>query len=114
MLSLIGTRKFKHAMLDLGSVVNVMFALVFFDFQSHILHPFNIWVQLVDHSLIRPLRLVKDMLVRVNGLYFPVDFYVLDVNASSPLSNLSILLGMPFLKIAKVVIDVDKGSLQIK
>ena len=50
-------------------------------------------MQLVDHSLVRPLGLVKDMLVRVNGLSFLVDFYVLDVNASSPPSNLSILLG---------------------
>lgn len=103
-------------MLDIGSAINIMFVPIFFDFQSHILHPFNIRVQLANPSLARPLGLVWDMLmlIKANGLTFPTNFYVLDVNAPSHLSDLSVLLGRPFLKMAKVVIDVGKGSLQIK
>ena len=91
-----------------------MSAPVYYEFQSHILHYANILVQLTDLSLVRPLGVVKDVLVRVNDLFFPVDFYVLDVNASFPPSNLFVLLGRRFLKRTKVVIDVDKRSLQIK
>ncbi|XP_038890303.1 uncharacterized protein LOC120079919 [Benincasa hispida] len=70
--------------------------------------------QLADHSLVRTLGLVQDMLIRVNGLSFLAHFYVIDVNAHSPPSNLSVLLGRPFLNTTKVVINVDKGSLQIE
>lgn len=60
--------------------------------------------------------LVKDMFVRVNGLTFLVDFYVLnmDVNSASSACDLFVLLGRPFLKTAKAVIDVDKGSLTLR
>ena len=103
-------------MLDLGSAINIMPTSVYADFQSHILHPADIVVQLADHSFVRPIGRVKNMLVRVNGLCFPVDFYVInmDANSTSYVSPLSVLLGRPFLKTAKAVIDVDEGSLSLR
>ena len=73
-------------------------------------------MQLADHSLVRSIGIVKDMLVRVNGLCFPADFYVInmDVNSTSSASPLSMLLGRPFLKTAKVVIDVGEESLSLR
>ena len=80
------------------------------------MHPTDILVQLVDHSLVRPIGIVKDMLVRVNSLCFPADFYVInmDVNSTSSDSPLSVLLGRPLIKTAKAVIDVDEGSLSLR
>ena len=103
-------------MLDLGSTINIMSATVYADFQSHILHPADIVVQLVDHSLVRPIGIVKNILIRVNGLCFSADFYVInmDVNSTSSASPLSVLLRRPFLKIAKLVIDVDEESLSLR
>ena len=73
-------------------------------------------MQLADHSLVRPIDIIKDMLVRVNGLCFPTDFYVInmDVNSTSSASPLSMLLGRPLLKTAKAVIDVDEESLSLR
>lgn len=73
-------------------------------------------MQLADHSLVRPVGLVKDMLVRVNDLTFSTDFYVinLDMNSYSSTCDLSMLLRRFFLKTAKAVIDVDKGSLTLR
>ena len=48
----IGNRKFEHAMLDLGSAINIMSTPIYADFQSHILYPADIIVQLADHSLV--------------------------------------------------------------
>ena len=81
----IGTRKFEHVMSDLGCGINIMHALVYAEFQSHMLDLTNIIVQLVDHSLVRPIGLVRDVLVLVNDLTFPSNFYVMnmDVNYSS-------------------------------
>lgn len=78
------------------------------------MHPFDILVELVDLSLVRPLGLVKDVVVRVDSLSFHVDFYVVNVNTSTSPSELFVLLGIPFLKTVKVVVNVDKWSLRIK
>lgn len=71
-------------------------------------------MQLADLSLVRSLGLVKDVLVRVNDLSFPPDFYILDVNADSPPADLSFLLCRPFLKTSNTLINADKGSLQME
>ena len=109
-----GSRKFKHVMLDLRSTVNIMLALVYSKFQLHIMHHADIIVYVVNLSLVRHLGLVKDVLVIVDDLLFPMDFYVVNVNTSSPPYELFGLLGKLFLNTTKVVIDVDKGYLRIK
>lgn len=83
---------------DLGSTINIMPTSVYFVFQSHILHAADIIVQLVDHSLVRPIGLVKDVLVQVNGLVFSSDFYVInmDVNSSTFVSKLLCFYGCLF------------------
>ena len=46
------------------------------------------------------------MLVKVEGLYIPVDFVILDTGKEE---DESIILGRPFLATARAVIDVDRG-----
>ena len=48
------------------------------------------------------------MLVKVEGLYIPADFIVLDTGKEE---HESIILGRPFLATARAVIDVDRGEL---
>jgi len=49
-------------------------------------------------------------------LIFPADFYILDMENNSVLSSNSalILFRRPFLKTAKIKIDVDKGTLTME
>ena len=101
-------------MLDLESSINIMPALVYYEFLSHILYPTDIIVQLANLSLVRPLGLVKDVVVKIDGLPFPTDFNMVNVNTFTPPSQLFVLLGRSFLEMVKVAIDVDKGSLRIK
>ena len=51
------------------------------------------------------------MLVKVEGLYIPADFIVLDTGKEE---DESIILGRPFLATARVVIDVDRGELVLQ
>ncbi|CAN6723399.1 unnamed protein product [Malus baccata var. baccata] len=53
---------------------------------------------------------LEDVLVQVNHLIFPVDFYVLEMDESDHSPTLPILLGRPFMKTAQTKIDVAKGS----
>lgn len=55
-------------------------------------------MQLPNVSLVRSLDLVKDELGRINNLSCHVDFLVINMKVDSSSSDLSVLLGNPFLK----------------
>ncbi|KAL0449409.1 UNVERIFIED_CONTAM: hypothetical protein Slati_1497300 [Sesamum latifolium] len=57
---------------------------------------------------------LEDVLVQVNELIFPTDFYVLDMREDNSRNSTSILLGRPFLKIARTKIDVHSGTLTME
>ncbi|CAN6685882.1 unnamed protein product [Malus baccata var. baccata] len=85
----IGNTRFKSAMLDLGASINVM--------------PYSIYASM-------NLGKLKNVLVQVNHLVFPADFYALEMNESDHAPSLPILLGRPFMKTAQTKIDVAKGE----
>ena len=53
--------------------------------------------------------MVEDVLVQVNELVFPADFYVLDMEDEASPNPTSILLGKPFLKMVGSIIKVHDG-----
>ncbi|XP_050896471.1 uncharacterized protein LOC127103250 [Lathyrus oleraceus] len=73
--------------------------------------PSNMILTLTNSSVTQPLRILRDILVHVDGLVLPVDFMVLDTKGDS---GGSVILGCPFLAIVKAKIDVDIGELILK
>ncbi|XP_052622296.1 uncharacterized protein LOC128127676 [Lactuca sativa] len=71
-------------------------------------------IQLADRSIVHPKGVLEDVLVQVNELVFPTDFYVLDMGDDDHPSSSSILLGRPFLKTARTKIDVYNGTLSME
>ncbi|CAN6725538.1 unnamed protein product [Malus baccata var. baccata] len=61
-------------------------------------------------EVVKPKGVLEDVLVQVNHLIFPADFYVLEMDESDHSPTLPILLGRPFMKTAQTMIDVAKGS----
>ena len=58
--------------------------------------------------------MVDDVLVQVNELVFPTDFYMLEmVDEASP-NQTPILLGRPFLKTTRAMINVQDGLLTME
>ncbi|CAN6583753.1 unnamed protein product [Malus baccata var. baccata] len=55
-------------------------------------------------------RVLEDVLVQVDHLIFPADFYVLDMEDSTHSPPSPLLLGRPFMKTAQTKIDVAKGA----
>ncbi|XP_073158933.1 uncharacterized protein [Henckelia pumila] len=55
---------------------------------------------------------IEDVFVQVGNLIFPADFYVLDMKNND--LNCPTLLGRPFLKTSKSIIDVDNGTLTME
>ena len=80
---------------------------VFKDLGLNGLERTSICIQLVDWSFISSLGVVED------GL-FPANFYIIEMNNEFARTSPTILLGRPFLKTAKAVINVDKGLLSVE
>ncbi|XP_073121882.1 uncharacterized protein [Henckelia pumila] len=72
----------------------------------------DIVVQMADKSTIFPRGVIEDVFVQVSNLIFPDDFYVLDMKNND--LNSPTLLGRPFLKTSKSIIDVDNGTLTME
>ncbi|RDY04338.1 hypothetical protein CR513_11966, partial [Mucuna pruriens] len=79
----IGECTFVDAMLDLGASISVI-------------------------SIVQPLGVLEDVLVQVNELIFSTDFYVLDMEDETSGKGFTLILGRPFLIIARTKIDEEK------
>ncbi|CAN6547327.1 unnamed protein product [Malus baccata var. baccata] len=102
--------KFEHAMLDLGASINVMPYSVYASMNLGELKNDGVIIQLADRSNAYPKGVLEDVLVQVDHLIFPADFYVLDMEDSAHSSSSPLLLGRPFMKTAQTKIDVAKGE----
>ncbi|XP_020411081.1 uncharacterized protein LOC109946760 [Prunus persica] len=107
----IGNTKFEHAMLDLGASINVMPYSIYASMNLGELKNDGVIIQLADRSNTYPKGVLEDVLVQV---IFPAYFYVLEMEDLAHSTPLPILLGRPFMKIARSKIDVFKGTLTME
>ncbi|XP_027076039.1 uncharacterized protein [Coffea arabica] len=110
----IGNTPIRKAMLDLGASINVMPKTIYTSLNLGPLKETTIIIQLTDRTNAYPEGLVEDVLVQVNELVFPADFYILDMGDEKSLNPSPILLGRPFLSTARTKIDVNEGTLSMK
>ncbi|CAN6677840.1 unnamed protein product [Malus baccata var. baccata] len=106
----IGNTRFDHAMLDLCASTNVMPYSVYASMNLGKLKNDGVIIQLADRSNAYPKGVLEDVLVQVDHLIFPADFYVLDMEDSTHSPPSPLLLGRPFMKTAQTKIDVAKGA----
>ncbi|XP_031101884.1 uncharacterized protein LOC116005787 [Ipomoea triloba] len=101
----IGNVNVDSAMLDLGASINVMPLSIYSSLNIGSLKETGVIVQLADRSNVYPVGVLEDVLVQVDGLIFPADFYVLDMEEDNSPNPSLILLGRPFLKTTKTKIE---------
>ena len=99
---------FRYTVCDTGSGCNVMSKQVYDELFDLPLYPTHIQLQIADQSLRFPEGIVKDVMVRIQEYYIPVDFLVLDMQGDD---EIPILLGRPFLYIAKANIYIGSGHI---
>ncbi|XP_022880958.1 uncharacterized protein LOC111398263 [Olea europaea var. sylvestris] len=87
----IGDTKFEKAMLDLGASINIMPYSMYTSLKLGPLVKTSVVIQLADRSNAYHRGVIEHVLVKVNELVFPADFYVLDMENSDQASP--ILLG---------------------
>src|SRR3954468_7167725 len=108
----ISNNRIERAMLDLGASINVMPYSMYDSLNLGPLNKTGVVIQLADRSIAYPKGLVEDVLVQVNNLVFPADFYALDMEDSDHATP--ILLGRPFLKTSRTKIHVHSGILSME
>ena len=107
----IGDSKFDKVMLDLGASINVIPSSIYESLALGPLLKTGIVIQLADGSYVHPKRMVEDVLIKVDKLIFPVDFFVLDMSDSA---TAPIMLGRPFMKTSRTKIDIFNGMLTME
>ncbi|XP_045795991.1 uncharacterized protein LOC123890420 [Trifolium pratense] len=110
----IGDRKFENCMLDLGAGINVMPTSIYNNLDLGPLQPTGLIVQLANRSNARPAGKVEDVLVQVNDLILPADFYILDMEGETNSSRAPIILGRPFMRTARTKVDVYDGTMSME
>ncbi|RDX83647.1 hypothetical protein CR513_35414, partial [Mucuna pruriens] len=98
----IGCCTFADAMLDLGALIYVMPASMYKYFNFG------------DLELIEPIGILEDVLIQVNYLIFPTNFYVLEMEDETFGKGSTLILGWPFQMTARTKIDVHVGTFSME
>jgi len=72
--------------------------------------PTRMTLQLTYRSIKCPNGVIEDVLVKVDKFTFLMDFVILDMEEDT---KVPLILGRPFMKTVRVIIDVDNGHLNV-
>ncbi|CAM8983491.1 unnamed protein product [Rhodiola kirilowii] len=107
----IGGITIRRALCDLGASVSIMPYSLYAKLNLGDLCPTNISICLADRFCRLSKGVLKDVPGKVKNIYILADFIVLEISEDI---DIPIILGRPFLYTAKVVIDMDRGSIALR
>lgn len=95
---------------DLGASINLMSLSMMRNLNCGEQKPTKMTLTVDDRFVTYPYGVLEDVLVKIDGLLFPTEFFNLEpVDAETPL-----LLGRPFLATSRDLIDMEKGKLILR
>ena len=107
----IGKYEFKKALCDSGTSIDLMPLSIVQRLNLGELTPTTITLQMDDRSMAQPEGILGDVLVKVGKFIFLVDFVIMQMEEDT---QVSLLLGRPFLATGVALIDVQKGELTLR
>lgn len=103
--------KVGNVLIDLGTSLNVIPISVVKRIKYLQIEPSSSTLQMAYKTCKTPIWMIKDVQVQINKFSFPLDFMILEIQ-SDP--KMPLILGRPFMKIAKMLVDIDKGEIKVK
>ncbi|GJV30491.1 reverse transcriptase domain-containing protein [Tanacetum coccineum] len=91
------------ALADLGASINLMPLSVWKKLSLPELTSTRMTLELADRSITRPKGVAEDVFIKVGKFHYPADFVVVDYDADP---QVPLILGRPFLRTARELIDV--------
>jgi hypothetical protein len=105
---MIGCETIDKALCNLGASVSVLPLSLFKRMGIGELKPTELVLKLADFFTIKLVGFVEDILVKIEGIYIPADFVVVDIEEDD---DVPIILGRPFLATAGAIVDVKNGRI---
>ncbi|GJU45348.1 reverse transcriptase domain-containing protein [Tanacetum coccineum] len=99
------------ALADLGASINLMPLSVWKKLSLPELTPTRMTLELANQSVVIPVGVAEDVFVKVGKFYFPANFVVVDYDVDP---RVPLILGRPFLRTARALIDVHGEELTLR
>ncbi|XP_042035172.1 uncharacterized protein LOC121781503 [Salvia splendens] len=102
----IGNINVEHVKCDLGASINVLPLSLYKKLEGVRMVDTKVVIQLGYRSCISPEGVLENLIVKVHDFLYPADFHVIKMSEYQPAESSGVLLGRPFLRTAKTIIDV--------
>ncbi|GJT55715.1 reverse transcriptase domain-containing protein [Tanacetum coccineum] len=99
------------ALADSGASINLLPHSIYKKLRLEALTPTRMTLELANRSITHPMGIAEDVVVRVDGFTFLADFVVVNFE---PDPRVPIILGRPFLRTAKALIDLYEETLTLR
>ncbi|GJY60857.1 reverse transcriptase domain-containing protein [Tanacetum coccineum] len=96
---------------DSGASINLLPHSIYKKLELEALTPTRMTLELANRSITHPMGIAEDVVVRVDGFTFLADFVVVNFE---PDPRVPIILGRPFLRTAKALIDLYEETLTLR
>ncbi|KAK8586121.1 hypothetical protein V6N13_130645 [Hibiscus sabdariffa] len=113
-VSTVFQRNLPLKMKDQGASINVMPLSLYNSLSTKPWKETRVTIQLTDRLVIYPEGLLENVLVEVEDLIFPADFYVIKMEQDRPHTSSEILLGRPFLGTTDTKVEVRSELLSME
>ncbi|GJW61767.1 reverse transcriptase domain-containing protein [Tanacetum coccineum] len=100
-----------NALADSGASINLLPHSIYKQLGLGALKPTRMTLELANRSVTHPIGIAEDVVVRVDGFTFLVDFVVVNFE---PDPRVPIILGRPFCRTAKALIDLYEEKLTLR
>ncbi|GJU28814.1 reverse transcriptase domain-containing protein [Tanacetum coccineum] len=100
-----------NALADSGASINLLPHSIYKQLGLGALKPTRMTLELANRSVTHPMGIAEDVVVRVDGFTFLADFVVVNFELDP---RVPIILGRPFLHIAKALIDLYEEKLTLR
>ncbi|GKD60251.1 reverse transcriptase domain-containing protein [Tanacetum coccineum] len=100
-----------NALTDFGASINLLPHSIYKQLGLGALTSTRMTLELANHSITHPMGIAEDVIDRVDGFTFLADFVVVNFE---PDPRVAIILGRPFLRTAKALIDLYEEKLTLR
>ncbi|GKA39555.1 DNA-directed DNA polymerase [Tanacetum coccineum] len=100
-----------NALADLGASISLMPYTMYEKLGLGEPKPTRMSLELADRSIQYPQGIAEKVLIKIDKFVLPIDFVILDMREDS---RISIILGRPFLAIARAMIDIFNKKITLR
>lgn len=100
-----------NALADSSASINLMLYILYIMFDLQEQKPTRMEIYMPNQFITYPRGIIEDLIVKVGNYFFPIDLVVLHMEIDS---EILIILGRPFLRTARALVDIHDSKLKLR